>query len=241
MGLYPDELRPRPPKEGWTYGPPRALPALSGASAAPRPRQGPPPVFRVARAAGPVTVDGSIEPGEWNGAGPQAAMLLAQDVEGRKAARQSRAWLAYDQEQLYVAVDNTVDPETRLNGNQWGQDDAVEISLRVVREGKATSISVVRGYGNGHLEFGRTPSADTEPARMDPGGILYKARAPEPGRWMAEFSIPLRMLELDPAANARVAFNLTVRKSRDDLWLMWEGTRGHSYDVDRAGLLEFAR
>jgi hypothetical protein len=38
-----------------------------------------------------------------------------------------------------------------------------------------------------------------------------------------------------------VAFNLTVRKSHDDLWLMWEATRGHSYDVGQAGFIEFVR
>ena len=76
---------------------------------------------------------------------------------------------------------------------------------------------------------------------MDPGDLAFKATMPERGRWVAEFALPLRMLDLDPAAAPKVAFNLTVRKARDDLWLMWEGTRGHSYDVSQAGFLELKR
>jgi hypothetical protein len=240
IGLYADELRPSPPVTLWTYGPPKPLPPLQKSTAAsPKPRNGPAPVFRVTRATGPITIDGVIVPAEWNGAQPAAAMPLAQDVNGAKAERQSRAWLAYDQERLFIAVDNIVRPETGLDGNEWGLHDAVEISLRVVREGKATPIHVVRGFGNGHLQFGTTPNGDQEPAAMDPGGIVFKRSVPEQGRWIAEFSIPFNMLDLAPSENVRVAFSLTVRKALDDLWLMWEGTQGHSYDVTRAGFIEF--
>ncbi|MCP4644252.1 MAG: hypothetical protein GY851_27665, partial [bacterium] len=60
-------------------------------------------------------------------------------------------------------------------------------------------------------------------------------------RWTAELYIPFRMFDCDPASDKRIAFNLTVRKAKDDLWLMWEGTRAHSYDVTRAGFIEFTR
>ena len=111
--------------------------------------------------------------------------------------------------------------------------------MQAIRKGKAAPISVVRGYGNSFLQFGTTPNGDEDPKTMDPSGITFKASAPEPGRWTAEFRIPFRMLDLDPAADTRVAFNLTVRKTHDDLWLMWEATRGHSYDVGQAGIIEF--
>ncbi|NCO40126.1 MAG: hypothetical protein GW892_15600 [Armatimonadetes bacterium] len=239
MGLYTDELRPTLPVVAWPYDPPKPLPPLQQTAAAQPPKKGPAPVFRVGRATGPISLDGVLSPAEWSGAAPESAMLLAQDASGAKAQRQSRAWLAYDQDRLYVAVDNAVAPETKLDGNQWGQHDAVEIGLQVVREGKPTPIYVIRGYGNGFLEFGTTPDGDAEPASMDPGDLAFKTAVPEPGRWTAEFALPFRMLDLDPAAAPKVAFNITVRKARDDLWLMWAGTRGHSYDVSRAGLLEF--
>ena len=49
------------------------------------------------------------------------------------------------------------------------------------------------------------------------------------------------MLGFTPTEDVKIAFNLTVRKVSDDLWLMWEGTRAHSYDVERAGFIEFVR
>ncbi|NOZ23904.1 MAG: hypothetical protein GXP25_22735 [Planctomycetes bacterium] len=245
IGLYKDELRPNPPVEAWTYGPPKPLPPLPKRrprrKPKPKPRTGPAPVFKVTKAGAAITIDGGINPAEWNGADPANAMILAQDANGNKAARWSRAWLAYDRDGLYIAVDNTIHPETKLKGNKWGLDDAVEVSLRVVRKGKAPPITVVRGYGNGFLQFGETPNGDEAAKTMDPGGVAFKARRPTPDRWTAEFYIPFRMFGFDPAADARLAFNLTVRKTDDNLWVMWEGTRGHSYDVAQAGFLEFIR
>jgi len=52
--------------------------------------------------------------------------------------------------------------------------------------------------------------------------------------------IPFWMIDLEPEAASRIAFNLTVRKPADDLWLMWQGTKGHSFDVGQAGLIELA-
>ena len=71
--------------------------------------------------------------------------------------------------------------------------------------------------------------------------VTFSANHTEPGRWTAEIRIPLRALGLDPNVHRRVPFNLTVRKVLDDLWLMWEGTRGHSYDVRDAGFIEFVQ
>jgi hypothetical protein len=76
---------------------------------------------------------------------------------------------------------------------------------------------------------------------MDPGGTQFRASRPEAGRWLAECRIPFRLIDMDPAKDTRIAFNLTVRKTREDLWLMWEGTRGQSYDVSQAGVVELAR
>ncbi len=244
MGLYADDLRPTPPVEAWPYEPPKPLPPLAqnAAAGAPRLKSGPAPVLKVTRAAGPITVDGTFAPAEW-GAANAVPMLLAQDVGGGPvvAARQSRAWLAYDADSLYVAVENLVNPDTKLAGNDWGADDAVEISLQVLRpDGKAPPTTVIRGFGNGFVQFGTTTGL-AEPKAMDPGGTQFRASRPEAGRWLAECRIPFRLIDMDPAKDTRIAFNLTVRKTREDLWLMWEGTRGQSYDVSQAGVVELAR
>jgi hypothetical protein len=190
-----------------------------------------------------VTIDGNIDPAEWNTADSATAMLLAQDVGGNPAptTRQSRAWLTYDETALYIAVDSAIHPDTKLDGNQWGANDAVEIAVRTVRQGKTSPIAVVRGYGNGFLQFGTATSGADDPKSMEPAGTVFKTTRPEPGRWTAEFRIPFAMLDMDPAADTKAAFSLTVRKSHDNLWLMWEGTRAHSYDVSQAGFIELLR
>jgi len=235
MGLYKDELRPVLPVEKWAYPPPQQLPPLAqkGASAI-QPKAGPTPVFVVAKAAAAPAIDGAMGTGEWSG----APMPLAQDVNGNKVSRQSRAWLAYDAQRLYVAVENDINPDTKLDGNQWGTNDAVEVALQAA---KGKPIYVLRGYPNGRLEFGRTPNGDDEPLTMEPASIVHAAASPQKGRWVAEFSIPWQMVEVEPTPGARIAFSLAVRKTLDDLWLMWEGTRGHSYDVSRAGFIELAK
>ncbi|MEN6546490.1 MAG: right-handed parallel beta-helix repeat-containing protein [Armatimonadia bacterium] len=237
MGLYKDELRPTLPVEKWTYPPPKPLEPLAKTVAAAQVKKANAPVFKVSPAAGPITVDGKFDPAEYRG----DAMLLAKDVMGGPASRQSRAWLTYDSKALYLLIDNTVHPDTKLDGNQWGSNDAVEVALQVPREGKATPIYVLRGYGNGRVEFGSAPNGNEEPLTMDPGGIVYKALVPEKGRWVAEVSIPLNMLDLDPTVTPKVRFSLAVRKVLDDLWLMWEPTQAHSYDVSQAGYIEFTK
>ena len=240
IGLYKDELRPALPVQKWTQPAPKPLEPLSKTVAAiVVARTGPVPVFKVTRAAVAPTVDGQFAANEW----PAPAMKLAQDVSGTPvpAQRQSSAFLAYDDKCLYLAVDNLVSPDAKLDGNQWGSDDAVEISLQPIREGKPAPIYVLRGYGNGRLEFGVTPNANDEPLTMDPGGTVYKVTIPAKGRWVTEFSIPLNQLEFDPATTPKVRFNISVRKPLDDLWLMWEATRGHTYDVAQAGMLEFVK
>jgi hypothetical protein len=245
MGLYADALRPTLPAAEWPYEPPKPLPPLAQNPAVGPSKQkaGTAPVFPVAKVAGPLAIDGTIDPKEWGTANPASALLLARDVGGGTviAARQSRAWLAYDQDSLYVAIESLISPETKLDGNEWGANDAVEISLQVLRkDGKVAPVTVIRGFGNGFVQLGTTTST-AETKAMDPGGTQFRAARPEPGRWTAECRIPFRLLDMDPAAGARLACNLTVRKTHEDLWLMWEGTSGQSYDVSQAGIIELSK
>ncbi len=244
IGLYADTLRPHPPARDWNYPPPKPLPPLNQKKAAARkPRVGPPPVLEVRRTAGRIRIDGAIGIEEWGRDTPGATIPLTRDVNGSPAPknRLSRAWLAYDDRGLYLAVENDVHPRSPLNTNVWGASDAVEVALRALRKEKPAPIAVLRGYGNGFLRFGTTPNGDDEPEAAEPGGILYQARMPAPDRWTAELFIPFATIGIDPAKSPRIAFSLTVRKAADNLWLMWEGTRGHSYDVDRAGFLQLVR
>jgi len=56
-----------------------------------------------------------------------------------------------------------------------------------------------------------------------------------------EWRIPFAALGADPTENKTFDCNLTVRKTAQDLWLMWRGTRGSSWMVDRAAVISLGR
>ncbi|NMA46758.1 MAG: hypothetical protein GX945_09370, partial [Lentisphaerae bacterium] len=175
--------------------------------------------------------------------------LLAHHYNGTPVPvpRQSRAWLRYDDQALYVLVRSSIDPTTGLSGNSWGSDDAVEVALRPLPPPGAAQpppaqkplISVVRAYGNGFLWFGMTPDAADEPLNQEPAPCAFAASRPAPGEWVAELAIPFSKVDLAPGRPGRCAFNITVRKAKDDLWVMWESTYGNSFNADAAGILEW--
>ena len=232
MGLYQDERRASWP----VVHQPRELPQEQVAEQ-PKPRSGPAPVFKVARLNSELTVDGTIEAGEWNGANVTHAIPIEQSLEGGKAGPPSHAWIYADDTGLRIAIDNAVDPNATLKkGNTWGDDDAVEVALR--GGDKNAPILVFRGFPSGHWLV--SPESGAAPAAVQRAthGTEYAARAVDQGRWTAEWRIPWTALGITPAAGMKLAFNLTVRKSAEPVWLMWQSTGGNSFLVDRAGVLE---
>jgi hypothetical protein len=43
------------------------------------------------------------------------------------------------------------------------------------------------------------------------------------------------------AGGAKLLFNITVRKTGDNLWLMWQGTGGYSWQVEKAGYIQLPK
>jgi len=240
MGLRADELRSHVPEERWDYEPPKPLPHPRPERAAkpPKKKVGPPPVLKVVRATSDPKIDGAINPKEWDST---STVTLKQDVGGYDAKPTSTAWLAYTDDHLLLAVDNTVGPKTRLTGHRWGQSEAVEIAIKNPAAGKRPPIWVLRGYPDGHFGNAKCYSGPETPKPCSKEGIVYQAKIVSAKRWTAEWRIPWQLLGIDPAKHRKLAFNLTVRKAANNLWLMWEGTRAHSYDVDRAGFIELSR
>jgi len=204
----------------------------------PAPKKGPTPVFKVTRRTKPITIDGAIGKGEW----PGPKMPLAQAVNGHKAKPESVAWLAWDAQHLWVALDNAVDPKEPLpKTNVWGRDDACEVALCDPAAGKQAPIFVLRGWPNGHFASSSEAGAPAAAVAKAGKGVAFAAKPLGKSRWTAEYRIAWAALGIDPSKHRRLQFNLTVRKAAGDLWLMWEGTRGYSWDVLRAGAIELAR
>jgi len=191
----------------------------------PRPRapKGPPPVARLRR-------------------GKRVKLAIEQGIRGERLRPASTATITWDGAALRVAFDNAVDPKKPLRvGTTWGRDDAVEVAIRNPAAGKKAPIFVLRGFPNGHFESSTEAGAPEAAAKKAGEAVKFAAKIAGKDRWTAEYLIPLAALGIDPAKHRRLEFNLTVRKTAAPAWLMWRGTGGYSWDVPKAGRLEFAR
>lgn len=213
IGLYKDAHRASWPAEHAV----RPMPEPP----APKPRvpPGPPPVVKL-----------------------PAKIAIEQGIHGEKLGPPSTAALTLDGASLRVAIDNAVDPAKPLRpGPTWGADDAVEVAIRNPAAGKAAPIFVLRGFPNGHFESSTEAGAPEAVAKKAGEAVRFVAKIIGKDRWTAEFLIPFAALGIDPAKHKRIEFNLTVRKTAAPAWLMWRGTRGYSWEVQNAGIIELGR
>ncbi len=236
IGLYKDETRASWPvkhevRESDAPPPPKAV------------RRAPPPVHTVRRARSQITVDGTIEPQEWAGARPGKALVIAEGIKGEEVEPRSLAWLAYDDEALYIAFDNEMDPSRPpTQGNTWGQDDAVEIAIKNTAASDRAAILVLRGYTTGHFESSNEAGASAGATGRAAIGVKYAMRIVDDEHWTAEWRVPFESLGIDPEQHTKFAFNLSVRKmSPEPQWLMWRGTGAHTWDLATAGTIKLVR
>jgi hypothetical protein len=198
-------------------------------------------VVHVQQARHEIAVDGELKPDEWPVGETGKGLAMDADYRGRPVRFSSRAWLAHDGTRIYVAVRSAVDPDKELStSNQWGKDDAVEIALRDVTGQKPGPTFVLRGYPSGHCESSTESGIKYDTAKRAGNGMRFAARQVKPGRWDAEWSVPLEALGIAPprpAREPRMQFNVTVRKAASGEWVMWQPTGGNSWWVDRAGTI----
>jgi hypothetical protein len=198
------------------------------------------PTFSIPRATAAITIDGKLTPDEWFGLDAARGLVIQEGVDGEKCKFKSLAWLAYDDQALYVAFDNAVDKTVPMAlENSWGSNDATEISLS--KPGAKAPILVLRGFAGGAFQSSDEAGAPADLARKAGEGVVYKATVIDKGRWVAEFRIPFASLGIKPGADVSYPFNLAVRKMGDEAWVMWRGTGGCTWLVPEAGLVKFGR
>jgi len=193
-------------------------------------------VYKVLRAHRHIKVDGEVTSHEWYEAFEANAMPLRAGGNA-KGEPGSQAWFRYDDEALYVAVENEVSDKGPIRmGDRWAANDAVEVAIRNTAAGKGAPILVLRGYASGHFESSDEAGAPDPAVQRAAKGVQYAARVPDATHWNAEWRIPWDSLGIDPAKHRKFAFNLTVRKTATQQWVMWCGV-GPSWDVGHAGFI----
>ena len=89
------------------------------------------PTCRAEPRTAPITIDGTLDPAEWDGADPAAAITVDRSPHiGPSDALPSYAWIRRDGEALYIRLLNEVNPEAPLTrGSRFFGSDMVEVII----------------------------------------------------------------------------------------------------------------
>ena len=200
------------------------------------------PVLDIPRLQGTITVDGKLDPAEWFGLDPTKGVILKEGVDGEKVALPTKAWLAWDDQALYIAFDNAVNKDIPMGMEDgWGSNDAVEVAISNAALGDKAPILVLRGFAGNTFVSSDEAGALPDVAKKAGQKVQYAAKVIDKGRWVAEMRIPFASLGITPTADLRYPFNLSVRKQGDDPWVMWRGTGNCTWYLPGAGLVRFVR
>jgi len=209
---------------------------LNPASAGKAPRYAP-PLVAVTVAAKPPVVDGVFDAGEWSAAAELTNFANVSDF--RLAPIQTRAYVTYDRENIYVAVLSPVLPGVPLTAackkrdrNVW-QDDAVQLYLTVPSGNRFHFV----GNSVGTI-FDRKYTKGIKDDVNWNGNWRYANKV---GRkqWTAEISISFRELGVDvPADGETWRLNITRDRVRPRNLSAWPALSAYA-DTARHGRLVF--
>jgi hypothetical protein len=186
----------------------------------------------------PPVIDGKLD--EWPLGDPAQALRLEQSFDATPSAGPpSEAWLGYDKEALYVALRHSVNNAAALknSGQTWGRDEGMELAIQDAT-GKDAPIFDLYGYPNGSFVSVTAAGASAEAAGKLGAATTYRAVLGS-NAWTCEWRLPFAALGISPESKPRVLFNLGVRKTDPDSWVIWRGT-GPIWRVENAGELVFA-
>ena len=266
IGLYNDELRATWPVHHESGNYETLLVDEDGITRRP---VGEMPVCHAQRLTAPITIDGRLDPAEWDGLDMSQAALIDRTPTAKPTmARSSRMWLRHDGECLYVALLNELNPgeeprpKPAKGGSWWGKVDMAELIFEGPRGKDARAwwpadrkhgalFYLVGDCGGqfGSIAIAALPAARAEGLRS---AAQYAATATA-GRWTAEWRIPLAAICLDPAKVKSCCFNVGVHKpgtqppagTREpvppgDEWAVWCGAMGANWKVWNAGMLHLS-
>lgn len=146
-----------------------------------------------------------------------------------------------DRKYLYIgALVTMFDINNISKGETWKRDDGIEIAISGFEKGKPVTY-VLRGFVNGKVQSVIDAGAPVSAAERLGNGVKYAVKILEKPRkgWIAEWAIPLNSIGLKPSANMKTAFNISAYVNEYDKWHCWEGTQGETWEVEKAGTLQF--
>ncbi len=168
------------------------------------------PVARAYLAGGPIIIDGTVPPAEWEPGGGRAALVVERLAGSDRTSKWRPALrLLHDADNLYLGV---VSPDARACD--------LEVLLQGLPENGTRDPFVLRA--SDPAQAPRVTEAGQETPRAQRlQAAVRSAAAVRDGHWTAEWQIPLGPGELAPATSQTYRLNLRLRPGPDSPWVGW--------------------
>lgn len=202
-----------------------------------------------------IQVDGLIAEELWAYVPVASGLTQREPNQGAPATERTEVRLAYDADNLYVAVmafdsepdrvvarilqrDKLMEADFMGGGIKFAGDDGVAILLDPFDDHRNGIIFATNANG---AEFEALISDEGREVNIDWRGVWEVASARTPDGWSAEFAIPWRTLRYPSGAPDQQwglnVFRTIRRKNEDALWRSWQREGGGFRRVSRAGHL----
>ena len=260
IGVYKDSLRASWPikrtqkeigkyyKADW-----KPLQQLSTTLMSPLKRIYPPLYYTIPLRKNPIRIDGKLESDEWFGLDKKKAMVIEREHSGKdtKGAK-SYAWLAYDSENLYIAIKHDPDPYTEEMLPRFKLHSPVfEVAIESQHSTKSRSwwiddmvtgpIFAITGKYDGEFAVTNLFGAPHDIISKLEKSIQYKVSVidEEKKEWTAEMSVSFTDLGIKPSDVEQLAFNIGTWKKTG--WFAWVPTGNQIWRIENAGFIKFAK
>jgi len=191
------------------------------------------PTARVVRVATAPSIDGKLSDRAWAEASNAGAKVVVDNhyTKHRVIDLKNVAYLAYDDENLYVGMVNYVSDTEKINttSSSWGSVEGVEVCFK----NKDGVVFAIHGFPSGKNAI-TVPSGS---AKVDATAVTTAAGIGD-SYWTIEYAISLKAFGIDTSKDMQ--FNLGGFKADRRDWVAWIGTGSSNFNVHDAGIVQFA-
>ena len=207
--------------------------------------------YEVRRRSSPIAIDGRLDRAEWFGLDRGKAMVIEEHHATGKTREGARscAWLLFDDEYLYIGIENGPDPwqeglervlssslnELTIEGlfgpkTPWWEEDL-----------PIGPLYTFSGSSHGKIKVHNITRMPQETVESLEKAIEYKSVMLDPDtyHWTAEWKMPWSSLAMSVEDIGTLKFNAGGPKRGG--WFAWVATGGSLWRVDNAGILKIVR
>ncbi len=202
----------------------------------------------------PVMIDGKLDREEWMGLDKKKAMVIEQYYTGeKKEGPASYAWMLYDNEYLYLAMEHEADPwkegmpqsirekftntveivfegQTGPHSHVWWREDMVTGPLYIFWAFPDGKFEVKNNFGMPHKALLKLETSTKYAVNMSDSSQLT---------WVLEMRIPLADIGINPSEAEKLCFNIGINKRPG--WFAWVATGSSVWRVENAGYIKFSK